>query len=351
MSMIRITPTQLRMAAQDLRTNAQQIKSALERTNEIIGNLDPAKFEGRQADEIRGKFQMVQGRLSGFPMQVIRLAMILEEISKAFEAEDKSLASGVADGPKDRGQSDSPFVRGMPDSTDIHPSDVSQGHLGDCYLMASVAVLAQQNPEQLKRLIRDNGDGTYTITFYEKKGVFGLFGGQYEKVEITVTADFPQEDGQPIYAGYGDQTSEGKETWVMLLEKGYAQWKGGYEVIGKGGFPHNAMEALTGIDSIDYKPGSISIQDLENRYNSGSAITLGSLTDYELFGLDIPDATNFNPLYQNDTLVSNHAYYVSDVNVNEGTITIRNPWGWEHEEIVLTYDEFKTAFSKVTING
>src|SRR5690606_36561200 len=61
------------------------------------------------------------------------------------------------------------FLSGGGDSNDIDPNDVSQGQLGDCYFIASLAAIARQNPDLIREMIRDNGDGTYTITFHEQK--------------------------------------------------------------------------------------------------------------------------------------------------------------------------------------
>jgi hypothetical protein len=50
------------------------------------------------------------------------------------------------------------------------PSDVKQGALGDCYLLAALAAVAKTNPALIERMISDNGDGTYNVTIYEDKG-------------------------------------------------------------------------------------------------------------------------------------------------------------------------------------
>lgn len=47
--------------------------------------------------------------------------------------------------------------------------DVQQGHVGDCFLMASIASLIQSDPEQLMKSMRDNGDNTVTVRFFRKR--------------------------------------------------------------------------------------------------------------------------------------------------------------------------------------
>ncbi|MGN6578026.1 MAG: hypothetical protein ACTHKG_20325, partial [Nocardioides sp.] len=51
------------------------------------------------------------------------------------------------------------------------------------------------------------------------------------------------------------------------------------------------------------------------------------------------------PLYEDDTIVQGHAYYVQDVDPDKGTVTIVNPWGLDsYPPITMTYDEFAAGF-------
>ena len=48
---------------------------------------------------------------------------------------------------------------------EVRPQDVKQGHVGDCYLLASLSALAQQ-PQRLKNLFSEKHlteDGKYTV--------------------------------------------------------------------------------------------------------------------------------------------------------------------------------------------
>lgn len=102
----------------------------------------------------------------------------------------------------------------------ISPGDVQQRALGDCYFLAALASVAQQHPEVIWDAIKDNGDGTYTVTFYQDG----------KPVQITVDNEFPvREDSngnptaQPVYANTG---SSPQELWPMIMEKAYAQLDG-----------------------------------------------------------------------------------------------------------------------------
>jgi hypothetical protein len=115
----------------------------------------------------------------------------------------------------------------------ISYDDVVQGSIGDCYLAASLSAVAAANPDFIKNAIKDNGDNTYTVRFFENG----------REVKVTVDGDLAQGSAGNIrYA----KSRTGNELWVGLLEKAYAQWKGGYETIGNGGLAGDVISALTG---------------------------------------------------------------------------------------------------------
>ena len=90
-------------------------------------------------------------------------------------------------------------------STDPKPSDIEQGDLGDCYLMASLSALAAQDPQKIKDALCDNGDGTVTVR---------LFNNDREPMFITVDKTIPQKDGNAVYGQ--------NALWVQMMEKAYA---------------------------------------------------------------------------------------------------------------------------------
>ena len=115
------------------------------------------------------------------------------------------------------------------------PSDVSQGSLADCWLLSSIAALAEfpQRVEQLFVTKDWNREGKYTIQIVDRKT------GQ--PVQITVDDYVPcTEDREPINA----QLCNG-QMWVALLEKAFAKHYGGYASleIGRSAF---ALFELTG---------------------------------------------------------------------------------------------------------
>lgn len=139
----------------------------------------------------------------------------------------------------------------------IHPNDISQAQLGDCFLASSLAVVANQNPTLIRNAIRDNGDGTYTVTFYERQSGFLGMSHSYKPVQIKVTPEFPNGEiylkeqkiwvkATPHLTG-ADAINGKQELWPRLIEKAYGQWKAngeatrGYAVLNQGGWGHDGL--------------------------------------------------------------------------------------------------------------
>ncbi|MGA9525906.1 MAG: C2 family cysteine protease [Myxococcaceae bacterium] len=192
-----------------------------------------------------------------------------------------------------------------------HRDDVIQGQIGDCYLVASLSAIASQSPEALEKAIRDNGDGTYTVRFYE-----GPYHSEPKQVEITIDGQLPGRSGR-LY-GHG---SNAQELWVGLIEKAYAQWKGDYEAIGNGGSPGDVMSAVLG------RPESFT-------WNSGlpDDVRYGELKTALAAGQSIVAATfgeDQSALYTGTGLYASHGYSVHGVSEENGEkfVQLRNPWG------------------------
>lgn len=80
------------------------------------------------------------------------------------------------------------FKKGTGDDNEIHPNDVRQGYLGNCYFLAAIQAIAQSDSGALKKLIKDNGDGTYEVTLYVYKTFISW---NRSPVKITVDATVP----------------------------------------------------------------------------------------------------------------------------------------------------------------
>ena len=196
----------------------------------------------------------------------------------------------------------------------ISHHDVVQGMIGDCYMMAGFSSVAFQNPEMIDNAIRDNGDGTFTVRFFDVP-----YYGEPRAVEVTVDGQLPVRYGG-LHYGKGKDRSE---LWVPLLEKAYAEWKGGYDAIGKGGSAGAVMEALTGrrdsYTSISESSDSRRLFDeIKTALASDKAVAAGT------------HGESATELYRGTGVYAHHAYSI--VGVEEGRdgklyVELRNPWG------------------------
>ncbi|NTX07535.1 MULTISPECIES: C2 family cysteine protease [unclassified Myxococcus] len=275
------------------------------------------------------------------PSRREQFATALGQTSQASGAESpktkdpKALDTNVTYGPVKNG---SVFEAGT-DGTKAHWNDVQQGQIGDCYLMTSMGAIARANPALIENMVKGpDASGNYNVTFQDKG----------KPVTITVTPDLPlNSGGNPAYAATPQENGKA-ELWPALVEKAYAQWKGGYPNIVHGNSA-NAMEAMTGKKSSSLDVGGATLADLEKRLNAGEAITAGTHDDIKFLGIDLPDGTD-KPLYKNGTLVADHEYFVSGVDTKAGTVTLRNPWGAGTPDIVLTEAQFRESFQYANSN-
>lgn len=245
----------------------------------------------------------------------------------------------------------------------IQASDVRQGAIADCYLASALAAVANANPDAIRKAIKDNGDGTYTVTFYEVS-----WDGTKREHKVDVDADLPFQGDMPAYAK-STEIVDGKpwmELWPSILEKAYAQWKGSYDAIGHGGVSGDVMEALTGKRSRQHSTSSDSDQlweKMKKATEEKKPMTAGT-------------GDKDDPRYKDPKagVYGWHAYTVLGVyEKKEGDkiqryVTLRNPWAKRRRDadaaavgdttnataggvFDLTWEEFRRLYDDVTING
>jgi hypothetical protein len=130
----------------------------------------------------------------------------------------------------------------------IKMADVLQGTAGDCYFEAVLASVAGSKPEIIRDSIKDNQNGTYTVTF---KG----------DVEHPVTVSRPTDTELAIY-------SRGSKDgiWAPVMEKAFGrysvdvlkrpQFDGTEQDATYGGLEMPVMKLLTGADATTYHTAS-----------------------------------------------------------------------------------------------
>lgn len=235
----------------------------------------------------------------------------------------------------------------LPGSNGIRGDQVRQGGLGDCWLLASMASLADQNPDLIREMITDNGDGTYTVKLW----VDG------KRQDFTVDGDFlVGDDGMPVYAGGSQQPNV---LWPMILEKAAAQAKGGYEEI-SGDRPSTAFELFLGDKGkedhyggpADWFDEDISPEKLAEMHDQGYVMAASSHQKW---------FTSKSSYSAGDaTVIYGHAYQVADVHVGDNgevSVTVLNPWNNDPDPTdsdgtngiqVLTWKEFSGSFRAIT---
>lgn len=214
-------------------------------------------------------------------------------------------------------------------------TDLRQGQDGDCWFLSSLAAITERDPNWPQEHIKQNPNGTYTVTFYQQAP---LPGEPPVPVEVTVDNQVPvNSSGKPIYADTPDGVS-----WVAIYEKAYAQYAGGYGKI-EGGWGDEGMSVLTGQHAERHDPGDVSLAQVNDRLKNGDAVTVGTKGDGDL---------------DDDRLVTEHEYSVErvDMNAHPPTVTLLNPWGkgqsdGKHvmpQEVTLTEDEYRKFLNEVS---
>jgi len=272
----------------------------------------------------------------------------------------------------------------------IDPSDLSQGAIGDCWLISSFAAMGEF-PDRLKAMFSPQSiaeDGKYTISLYSYAE-----GGMKQ---IVIDDRIPVSGSSAAYV----KISDGGEIWPCLLEKAFAKYSGGYEEL-KGGVCQFAFGAMTGCTDLLY----CSLDDDGETWNcykcvpktdqvhGDSDMSADCSPGHDEFFQMLADWDNNNYLMgagshagsDSDTsdtgVVQGHAYTILQVKPNVAgsgfdLMQLRNPWGtgewsgdwsdssglWdEHPEVKeacgfeaaddglfwITYDDFCANYSAV----
>ena len=213
--------------------------------------------------------------------------------------------------------------------------DVNQGMVGDCYLMSSLAVIAQRDPNSIKSMIVDNGNNTWGVRFFDTTGKAHWVTVDNELATMS-TASWA--NGSKLFY------ANGTPGWVELVEKAYAEYNAEGLLPRTAGNSYAAIAGGWGDPIIEITGKSVSYftagsQSILSAYNAGQEIMLATSSTVS------------------GNLVGNHMYEVIGYDATTANVHLHNPWNTAVNNPavidlwVSTADLAKTGCTFVVANG
>jgi len=284
----------------------------------LFGDLErlSALDGGHQSDNFSADLDALNARLKyfGAPLPIAgidqtRKRVLFGKPSDAFYELTKEPGLVTLKPAADAGTTDdTPISRNEPKQTehrraanlgDFVPDEVNEGFLATCYFVSPAASLAEANPDQLRRMITNNGDGTYSVTFPGDAA-------------NTYTVNEPNQAEQKLFT-HGAQ-------WIEILEKAQ-RLRSGKNLMDDGGHAQEGLELLSGA-----RIGTLRFPYLRNLMPQTEIeeLTRKVLTNaMQKKAPLVADSSSNAP----NGLVPSHTYSVLSFDAQADLVTVRNPYG------------------------
>lgn len=199
--------------------------------------------------------------------------------------------------------------------------------MADCYFMASLGAIATTHPEVLEAGITTTPDGDFNVRLFRTN--------RFQTVRLP--PEFPVfDDGSPRFARTKPDAEGNYELWPLLYERAAAVFDG-YSGIGNGGTAGAALTMLTGQPSRAFDMGT------------GFSAFAREVKAHHAIVFTMP-ANSSHVLFKKEILETWHTYWVESVDERTMQVTLRNPWGWHHKPIVVTWLTLEQIGASATVN-
>ncbi len=217
-------------------------------------------------------------------------------------------------------------------------SDIRQDAMGDCYFVATLAAVAQERPQAIRNAISfDAKTSTFSVKLYDSAG-------KAQTIRVTqaeIANNVKRQGGSTM-----DNTGKTGPSWPAVMETAYAKMHDsnpknglneGYKAIVNGGWPADAMRAVTGNAGTEAKfsQGLFETRGAAlDRY--GSQIDAALKADKPVTAWSVPERDSrgiidklMGGAIPQDGLADNHVYSVQSISKDargDWQVTLRNPW-------------------------
>jgi hypothetical protein len=239
----------------------------------------------------------------------------------------------------------------------VSPADVKQGAAADCYFLAALGEAAYRTTDSfrpIQNMFIDNGDGTFTVRFFEPVGAGAV--ADYVTVDKALPV-FQSSSDEPQYFLFANSNQDVADSnnvlWVSLAEKAFAQ-------VNESGWTHrDDTNSYTGIpdvsnsNGINYGPGGTSLTFVTGLSTTFVPFTVSPQDFVPSLQHYLHDAQVWNSLKADfdqhqlilcaslgqpqavpgihydlaSTVVPFHVYALVGMDARTRTVTLCNPWG------------------------